>query len=143
MSALMFELCMFKIITMKKKTVTILKRIAVNTLTRKSWHDIYIYCFDTSQYFCGLSKADRVNFLPDSVMGTKFTLHLRVWYSTHSMGYFHAEVAIIFKVPTQVSKLWFYLSASHVLWNTWNLFQHFMILSFIIILIYKSKDYPV
>ena len=36
MLALMFELCMFKIITMKKKTVTILKRIAVNTLTRKS-----------------------------------------------------------------------------------------------------------
>ena len=64
-----------------------------------------IYCYDTSQYFCGLSKADRVNFVPDSVMGTKFTLHLRVWYSTHSMGYFQAEVAIIFKLPFLCLKL--------------------------------------
>ena len=58
-------------------------------------------------------KPDRVNFVPDSVMGPKFTLHFRVWYSTHSMGYFQAEVAIIFKLPTQVWNLYSFLFALH------------------------------
>ena len=58
-------------------------------------------------------KPDRVNFVPDTIMGPKFTLHFRVWYSTHSMGYFQAEVAIIFKLPTQVWNLYSFLLVLH------------------------------
>ena len=46
-------------------------------------------------------------------MISKWALHFRVWYSTHSMGYFQAEVAIIFKLPTQVWNLYSVLFALH------------------------------
>ena len=88
------------------------RSIQVLLLTWLSFKYIYtvLICLNS---FVDSWKPDRVNFVPDTVMGTKFTLHFRVWYSTHSMGYFQAEVAIIFKLPTQVWNLYSLLFALH------------------------------